>query len=217
MKTTKDLLRELEALKGPFQRFNTNDLPESPSDLFIDWLNIAIEKAIYEPHKMILSTVDETGAPDARTLILKNLTDNKWYFSTSDISRKGKQLESNMKVALTFYWSELGRQVRIRGEASKMSAEASLIDFLERSIGGRAEALIGNQSQQLKCLHDLDEAFAKSKELIKQSPDIISPNWTLYSVDANEVEFWQGDSERKHIRVQYQRNNNNWTHQLLWP
>ncbi|MBM7601526.1 pyridoxine/pyridoxamine 5'-phosphate oxidase [Virgibacillus halotolerans] len=93
----------------------------------------------------------------------------------------------------------------------------NLHQILERSIGGRAEALIGKQSKQLKRLEDLDEAFVKSKELIKQSPNTISSNWTLYAVDANEVEFWQGDSERKHIRVQYQRNDEKWKHHLLWP
>lgn len=82
---------------------------------------------------MTVSTVDKTGTPDARVLLLKNVTENKWYFATSDISRKGEQLESNAKVALTFYWSELGGQVRIRGEASRISKKASSMDFLERS------------------------------------------------------------------------------------
>lgn len=217
MKQTKDLLRELKVLAGPFRDFYTKDLSEYPSDLFIEWLNIAVEEGVHEPHTMIVSTVDKTGTPDARVLILKDVNFNRWYFATSATSQKGEQLKSNSKVALTFYWSELGRQVRIRGVASKMPAEASSTDFFERSSGARAVALIGNQSKELMQREDLDEALVKSEELIKQAPDTVSPNWTLYAVEADEVEFWQGDSERKHTRVQYQRNGEHWEHRLLWP
>ncbi|MCJ7842816.1 pyridoxal 5'-phosphate synthase [Lederbergia sp. NSJ-179] len=217
MKQTKDLLRELKVLAVPFPEFDTQDLPEYPSALFMEWMKIAIEEGVYEPHSMTLSTIDETGAPDARILILKDVTRNKWYFATSSTSRKGEQLKSNSQVALTFYWSAIGRQVRIRGVASKMTAEASSTDFLERSNGARAIALMGNQSKELTHRDDIDEALVKSEELIKQFPDPVSPVWTMYEVEANEVEFWQGDSERKHTRVQYQRKGDRWEHRLLWP
>lgn len=118
-------------LAGPFPEFHTKDLPVYPSDLFIEWINIAIEEGVYEPHTMTLSTIDESGAPVARILILKNVTRNKWYFATSATSRKREQLKSNPRVALMFNWSTIGRQIRIRGVASKMTAEASSRDFLE--------------------------------------------------------------------------------------
>lgn len=217
MKRTKDLLRELKVLAGPFLEFNTTDLPENPSDLFLEWLNIAIEEGVHEPHAMTLSTVDETGAADARILILKDVTRNKWYFAASATSRKGEQLKSNPRVALTFHWSTIGRQIRIRGTASKMATEASSTDFLKRSSEARAMELLGNQSKILTRYEDIDEALVKTKELVKQAPDTVSPNWTLYAVDATEVEFWQGDPERKHIRVQYQLHGEHWKHHLLWP
>lgn len=217
MKQTKDLLRDLKSLDGRFPDFHTIDLPEYPSDLFVEWLNFAIEEGVHEPHAMTLSTVDEAGAPDARVLILKDVKCNRWYFATSDTSIKGKQLKINSKVALTFYWSKIGRQVRIRGVASEMPVEASSKDFLERSSGSKAVALIGNQSKEMMQRKNLDEALLKTKELIEQAPDTVNPHWKLYAIVADEVEFWQGDSERKHMRVQYQRKSEHWGHRLLWP
>ncbi|ALX48306.1 pyridoxine/pyridoxamine 5'-phosphate oxidase [Lentibacillus amyloliquefaciens] len=217
MKQTKDLLRNLKSLVGPFPDFHTNDLPKYPSDLFVEWLNFAIEEGVHEPHAMTLSTVDEAGAPDARVLILKDVKINRWYFATSGTSRKGEQLKLNSKVALTFYWSKIGRQVRIRGIASEMATEESSKDFLERSSGSRAIALIGNQSKEMIQRENLDEALLKTKELVKQAPDTSNPNWKLYAVDADEIEFWQGDSERKHMRVQYKRNSEHWEYRLLCP
>ncbi|WP_054860029.1 pyridoxal 5'-phosphate synthase [Gracilibacillus sp. JCM 18860] len=217
-KITKDLLRDLKSLVGPFPKFYPKNLPEYPSDLFIEWLNIAIEEGVHEPHAMTLSTVNEKGAPDARVLILKDVSRNRWYFATSATSRKGEQLKRNPNVALTFYWSEIGRQVRIRGVTSEMSADASAKDFLERSDEARAVALIEYQSKELIKRQTLDDALSKTKKLVKGAPDTVSANWKLYSVAADEVEFWQADSERKHVRVQYQRNDEHWGgHRLLWP
>ncbi len=217
MKQTKDLLRSLKSLAGPFPDFHNEDLTDNPTDLFLQWLHLAIEEGVHEPHAMTLSTVDENGAPDARVLILKDVSRNEWYFSTSSTSRKGEQLESNQKVALTFYWPEMGRQVRIRGTASEMATEENSKDFLERSSEARALALLGKQSKEMIQREDLDEALLEANDWLKQNPNMVSPNWKLFAVLADEVEFWQGDPGRKHIRVQYLRNGDHWNHRLLWP
>lgn len=218
MQNTNHILRNLKALVGPFPEFHPEkNLPEKPVDLFLQWLHIAIEKGIPEPHAMTLSTVDADGTPDARILILKDVSHNRWYFASSSESKKGQQLKYNPKVALTFYWSLIGRQVRIRGVASDLGIEASTKDFLERSEDARALALIGKQSQELNNFHDLDEALLIKQKLVKQDPKMMAPNWNLYSVLADEVEFWQGDPKRKHTRVRYNRKDDQWCHRFLWP
>lgn len=217
MQDINQILRSLKSLVGPFPRFLIEELPESPVDLFLQWFHTAIEKGILEPHAMTLSTVDADGAPDARILILKNVLHDQWYFASSSESRKGQHIKYNPKVALTFYWSEIGRQVRIRGVASAIKIEASTQDFLRRSEDARALALIGRQSQELIDLNDLEEAFLQKKKLVKQQPQTMAPNWKLYSVLADEVEFWQGDPKRKHIRVRYNRKGEQWHHCFLWP
>ncbi|SEQ47605.1 Pyridoxamine 5'-phosphate oxidase [Virgibacillus subterraneus] len=217
MKQAKDLLSNLKSLAGPLPDFHPNEITDNPSDLFLQWLNVAIEEGVPEPHAMTLSTVDAEGAPDARVLILKDVTRDRWYFATSMASRKGEQLQVNQKVALTFYWSEIGRQVRIRGVATEMTKERNTEDFLKRSSAAQAMALIGNQSKTLDKREDLESELLKTKDLVNQTPETISPNWKLFAVLADEIEFWQGDPDRKHMRVQYQRNGEQWRHHLLWP
>ncbi|MCJ8008381.1 pyridoxal 5'-phosphate synthase [Lederbergia wuyishanensis] len=217
MENMKVLLRNLNVLKGSLGNFNTDDVPEDPHELFIEWLHIAIKKEVPEPHAMTLSTIDGNGHPDARVLILKNIDQNGWYFATSSESSKGKQLAEEAKVALTFYWSLLGKQVRIRGKAVEMGSERCAEDFLERSEIARAGALIGKQSNHLISREELDGELDRKLSDVKANPDLVYSSWKLYCVQADQVEFWQGSSDRKHIRLQYRFHENQWTRALLWP
>lgn len=217
MTSIKTVLRNLTVLNGSFDDFNPNDVPETPHELFLEWLQIAIRQKVLEPHAMTLSTVDAQGQPDARVLILKNIDQNGWYFATSSESQKGKQLAQESKAALTFYWPQLGKQVRIRGEAVRMKKEISAVDFLERNETARAGALIGNQSRPLLNAEELDDALAQKLEEVKENPNLDYAAWELYCVSAHEVEFWQGKADRKHTRLQYRLVKKEWIHELLWP
>lgn len=136
--TTRQRLRDLKALEGPFDPVDFSAVGDSPQALFLDWLDEAIAAGIAEPHAMTLSTVDAEGHPDARMLILKNVDDRGWHFAISAASPKGRQIEANPAVALTFYWQNLGRQVRIRGRAVALDAAECAQDFLARSVDARA-------------------------------------------------------------------------------
>jgi pyridoxamine 5'-phosphate oxidase len=212
-----DLLRGLKSLSGPFPTWDTEQLPDRPRELFLEWLRLAIDYGVKEPHAMTISTVDSNGFPDARVLILKDVVDEAFYFASGSESRKGQQLENNPQVALTFYWPALGRQIRIRGTAEDMGEEAGAADFSKRSAGARAVAMTGRQSQELESEEELERAITAQKERISRDSDVITPNWRLYAVNAKEVEFWQGDPERKHVRIQYILHQGQWKHQRLWP
>jgi pyridoxamine 5'-phosphate oxidase len=212
-----DLLRGLKSLSGPFPTWDTEQLPDRPRELFLEWLRLAIDYGVKEPHAMTISTVDSNGFPDARVLILKDVVDEAFYFASGSESRKGQQLENNPQVALTFYWPALGRQIRIRGTAEDMGEEAGAADFRKRSAGARAVAMTGRQSQELESEEELERAITAQKERISRDSDVITPNWRLYAVNAQEVEFWQGDPERKHVRIQYILHQGQWKHQRLWP
>lgn len=213
----KQLLRNLKVLEGPFPAFDYAHTPPSPHELFIEWLKLAIEQGVREPHAMTLSTIRSDDQPDARVLILKNIDHLGWYFASSGESNKGKQLKRKNSVALTFYWPEQGRQVRIVGHAHKADDELRKKDFLARSEMARAGALIGKQSSLLHRREEIDEALAVQQEVVRANPDIMYDEWMLYVVNATEVEFWQGDQDRKHLRVKYYKANNGWNKQLLWP
>ncbi|MBM7584464.1 pyridoxamine 5'-phosphate oxidase [Bacillus pakistanensis] len=217
MKKIRKTLRNLPSLEGPLPEFNTKETPNNPVDLFIDWLTFAIKNEIKEPHSMTLSTVDVEGQPDARVLILKNVDDYGWYFASSSNSQKGSQLEHNSKAALTFYWSDVGRQIRIKGNVIRMGEAESKQDFLLRSEGARAASLVGNQSKPLKDSDEFDLAYKEQRKRLNLDSDPVSPYWTLYRLEAMQVEFWQGHPERNHTRLLYRLQQNSWQKSLLWP
>lgn len=195
------LLRTLPSLAGPLPSFDPTTAPTDPDVLFEHWLRSAVEGGLTEPHAMTLSTVDHGGRPSTRVLILKNLTNGLWQFATGSGSRKGKELVDTPWAALTFYWPTLGRQVRVRGAVELANAEDSARDYLARSPSARAAALLGKQSDVLENRQDRENALEQARERIAQDPDTVAPEWTLYGVRADEVEFWQGDNGRDHVRL----------------
>jgi pyridoxamine 5'-phosphate oxidase len=197
--------------------FDPATAPADPRLLFADWLHEAIESGAPEPHAMVLSTVDALGQPDARTLILKDVDERGWWFAGSSASPKGTQLAATPAAALTFYWPALGRQVRVRGTVEEADPAESALDFLARAPGGRAEALVGRQSRPLASATQLRTAFDEAKARVDADPELVATEWTRYLVRPTEVQFFQGDRERQHVRVRYQRTGDGWTHTLLWP
>jgi len=213
----RDELRLLKSLTGPFPAFEADLTPDEPRDLFSVWLREAIEADIREPHAMVLSTVGEDGAPDARVLILKNLDQRGWHFATTGRGPKGRQIAANPSVALTFYWPQLGRQVRLRGMAFQAEAHERYADFRARAAGARAVALTERQSEALGSSQELDDALKVQHRRLQDEPDLVAAGWALFIVMPHEVEFWQGDSERRHHRLRYRREKTGWLKERLWP
>lgn len=213
----KDKLRALKSLAGPFPAFDPASALEDPRDLFAAWLEAAIDAGIREPHAMTLSTVDAEGHPDARVLILKNLDQAGWHFATTRTSPKGKQIAANSRAALTFYWQPLGRQVRISGTVVDLGATAGAADFLARPVGARVAALLARQSDVLASDDELRQALERQQQSMEQEPDRIAPDWTVYAVAPVSIEFWQGDTQRRHTRLRYRRSGTDWTRERLWP
>ena len=215
----KDQLRGLKSLAGPFDKFDADNAPSDPSRLFQDWLRDAIARGIPEAHAMTLSTVDTEGSPDARVLILKNVDADGWHFASTKLSAKGRQIESHPRAALTFYWQPLGRQVRLRGDVSKMSREVCEADFLARPVGSRAGALLARQSDVLEKEDALEAGLAEQRHRLERDPSLVSPTWAVYAVMPNEIEFWQADEERRHTRLRYRRvtGAQGWIKERLWP
>ncbi|CAM1508155.1 Fc.00g050030.m01.CDS01 [Cosmosporella sp. VM-42] len=168
---------------------------------------------------MTLSTVDERGWPDARVLILKNVDSRGWHFAVNADSPKGQQIAENSHVALTFYWPQIGRQIRLRGVASRLPDAECVQDFTARPLGSKVSAMATKQS---RVLHDRDEllrAVDEAQKLMEEEPDQVLPKWTVYAVAPDVVEFWQGATDRLHKRLQYvpRRSGGEWQKQLLWP
>jgi pyridoxamine 5'-phosphate oxidase len=213
----RDFLRSLPVFAGVLHDFDGDAVPDDPAELFASWLRDAVQEGVPEPHAMTLSTSDLTGAPDGRTLILKDLDEQGWWFATSAESIKGIQLTAQPVAALTFYWPQVGRQVRVRGPVLAGSAERGAADFRSRGTGARAVALASRESQPLDSRASCSDAVADAERQLAADPDLAAPSWQVYAVVATTVEFWQADKDRQHARVQYRHGERGWARTLLWP
>lgn len=213
----RELLRSLPVFAGPLPPFDARRVPASPVELFTAWLQAAIAAGAPEPHAVTLSTVDGEGRPDARVLILKDVEESGWSFASSAVSAKGRQLTAASQAALSAYWPAQGRQVRIRGEVGEVGRADSGRDFLARSSGARAMALLSRQSQVLTAPGGVETALAAAAQRLAADPDLVAPDWTLYRLVAQEVEFWQATASRRHTRLRYRREGQEWRREQLWP
>ena len=215
-----DLLRSLRVWDPAVTElppFDPASAPAEPLALFTTWFAEAVAAGQTEPHTMSLATSDEAGLPDVRIVMLHGAGADGWSFATHATSRKGTQLAARPYAALGFYWPVLGRQVRVRGPVTAAPAADSQGDLHARSTGALAAALTGHQSEVLASLEELARESEAAWERAQREPDAPVPTWTRYHLQADEVEFFQGDERRRHVRLNYWRENGGWVKQLLWP
>ncbi|MBG0564334.1 pyridoxine/pyridoxamine 5'-phosphate oxidase [Actinoplanes aureus] len=213
----RDLLRGLPVFARPLPAFDPAGAPDDPHDLFAAWFAEAVGAGVVEPHAMTLSTVDADGLPDTRVLLLKEFDGRGWQFATDATSAKGRQVAANPAAALGFYWREQGRQVRVRGSVTALDRAAADGDFLARPVGARVASLASTQSAVLDDPADLERALAAAGQTVENDPGTVCAEHTVYAVTAVSVEFWQGDKERRHIRLRYRRDGDAWVRERLWP
>ncbi|GAA1432282.1 pyridoxal 5'-phosphate synthase [Streptomyces thermospinosisporus] len=197
--------------------FDPSDAPGGPLELFTRWFAEAVAAGQTEPHTMSLATADADGLPDVRIVTLHGADAGGWAFATHAHSRKGTQLAARPYAALAFYWPVLGRQVRLRGPVEQAPAEESQADLHARSTAALAAALTGRQSGVLGSLEELARASEAAWERAEREPDAPVESWTLYRLRPDEVEFFQGDERRRHVRLRYRRTGEGWSRELLWP
>jgi pyridoxamine 5'-phosphate oxidase len=105
----------------------------------------------------------------------------------------------------------------LRGRVLDAGPEAGARDFLARPEGSRAETLAGNQSQVLADRGDLDAALERARERVAADPQLVADVWAVFHLIPDEIEFWQADAERRHVRLRYQLAAGAWTRDVLWP
>ncbi|EQA55165.1 pyridoxamine 5'-phosphate oxidase [Leptospira kmetyi] len=181
------------------------DTGNDPIVFFQKWFQEAVLSEVFEVNAMTLATATKDGIPDARTVLLKGITNDSFLFYTNYESRKGKELEENPKACLVFFWSELERQIRIEGNVTKVSKEESEEYFHSRPRESQIGAVASPQSQKIPDRKFLEERFAKlSKEF--EGKEVELPNhWGGYAVQPIRIEFWQGRSSRLHDRIVFEK------------
>lgn len=196
---------DLESLRREYLHggLNREDLAPDPFDQFGKWMQQAIDLELGDPTAMTVATVAENGQPSQRIVLLKQFDKNGFVFYTNYGSRKADELECNPKISLHFPWHTIDRQVKVCGEASKISTAESLKYFISRPKDSQLAAIASQQSRVLTSRTILLNQFESLKQKF-QSGEIPLPDfWGGYRVEAREIEFWQGGANRLHDRFRY--------------
>ena len=190
-------------------------LPNDPLILLKQWLEAADSLQVEEPRGFVISTVDASGRPSSRVIVMKKLDDTGIIFSTSSESAKGKDLKLNPWVAGTLWWRETMQQINIQGRVRVLSDKKSDEIFHERIREAQAIAVVSKQSAPLK-----DEEMLKLEilNLVHREGEIERPwTWHAYHLAIESIEFWHGSKDRFHKRLHYKLDNGTWYHQRLQP
>lgn len=212
-----DNFKNIASIRRDYGGLSLNEevVLEDPIAQFESWFAEVLENEQHDPTAMVLSTVDEEGHPDSRVVLLKGINAGHFLFYTNYQSIKGRQLQHEPYVALNFYWPEMVRQVRIRGQVKKLSAKESDNYFASRPLKSQLSAIISPQSQEIKNRAVLEEALL---ELEESQMSISRPkHWGGYMVIPEEMEFWQGRDNRLHDRIQYKKQEDQWVKRRLAP
>jgi len=211
---------ELAKIRSDYQKAALDETETGPDPVifFQKWLQQAQEAEITEVNAMTLATVDASGMPHARIVLLKGLEREAFIFFTNYESNKGKQLLRQNKAALLFFWKELERQVRIEGRVEKLPAEASDDYFHSRPRGSQISAAASPQSQIIESRAALEQKVTRLTETYAAG-DIPRPDhWGGYKLVPHFIEFWQGRSNRLHDRIAFEKQiDQNWKKYRLAP
>lgn len=199
-----------------------NDFTESPEPfkLFHVWLQDAIKSEVNDPNATAVATVDKTGMPDVRMVLLKGFDEAGFVFYTNFESQKGQEILGSMKAALCFHWKSLRRQVRIRGIVEVVSNEEADAYYNSRARGSRIGAWASKQSRPLESRFALEKAVTKyaAKFAIGSIPR--PPYWSGFRIRPLSIEFWHDRPFRLHDRIVFTReapDDINWTKTRLYP
>jgi pyridoxamine 5'-phosphate oxidase len=194
------------------------DVNKNPIVQFEKWFYEAIKSQALEPNAMTLSTITEAGKPSARIVLLKGIENNNFLFYTNYQSQKGKELDTNPACALTFFWPELERQVRIEGVCTRVPEATSDTYFKSRPRGSQLGAWASPQSTLIKNRELLEARVKELEKRFEGKETLPKPKqWGGYAVEPLEIEFWQGRASRLHDRIVYYKTDGAWTIHRLAP
>jgi pyridoxamine 5'-phosphate oxidase len=191
--------------------------PPNPIELFRLWWDESLVLGDERRQCMSLATIDATGAPDSRVVLLKQFDERGFVFFSNYGSRKARELERDPRAALTIHWFEQRHQVRIEGRAEKTSREESETYFATRPRGSQIGAWASEQSAVIPSRELLDRQVAEVEARFAGADVSCPPFWGGFRVVPHSIEFWQGQESRLHDRLRYTRSGQAWRIERLAP
>jgi len=170
-----------------------------------------------EPTAFALGTVDASGQPSVRIVLLKGLDQRGFVFYTNFESRKGRELLASRRAAMCFHWQLLETQVRVEGGVEIVSDAEADAYFASRARGSQIGAWASIQSRPMNEPGDLDRRVAEVEERFRQTPVPRPPNWSGFRVIPERIEFWKNMPSRLHVRHVYTRSRDGWAVTQLYP
>ena len=178
--------------------------PENPMELFQKWfINADNSEVVEETNAMTVATIGKDGFPKSRVVLLKKYTWEGFIFYTNYNSEKGKAIEDNNHICISFFWPALEQQIIIKGVAEKLAENLSDGYFESRPDGSKLGAWASEQSKVVSSREELDENL-KTFEQKFDGKEIPRPkHWGGFLVKPVSLEFWQGRPNRMHDRIKY--------------
>ena len=179
------------------------DLADDPLEQFGRWMDQTIKAGIPDPNAMTIATVDGTGQPSQRIVLLKNLDAKGFVFYTNLKSRKAQELQQNPKISLHFPWHMLERQVKVCGQVEPLTTAEVFKYFVSRPRESQLGAWASQQSRPIASRALLLQQFETMKNKFTKGEIPLPDFWGGYRVKPHQIEFWQGGAHRLHDRFQY--------------
>ncbi len=210
---------KLDSLRNEYRYsgITRKNVAANPFDQFRQWMKEVIDSGEKEPTAMTLSTIGTDGFPHARIVLIKFFDEDGFVFFTNYNGEKAKAIEKNNASGLHFFWSKLERQVKILGNAEKISRELSEKYFHSRPLESQISAWASNQSEEIPSREYLENRFIEFSNKFKDKTVPLPPFWGGYRIVPQKIEFWQGRISRLHDRILYERDGNSWNIKRLSP
>ncbi len=192
---------------------------DDPFDWFGAWFDEARQTGMVDPNAVSLATVDPNGLPSLRIVLLKEWDRDGFVIYTNLTSRKGREALGAGRAAMTLFWRDMGRQIRVEGTIAQVSDARADAYFATRPRDSQLGAWASHQSQPIESRQELLDEVEAIRARFADKPVTRPPHWSGLCLTPLRMELWQAGDARLHDRFVFTRPDadSDWKCQRLSP